>query len=160
MTRLEWGAAAVAGAALAFAVGRWTDPVQVEERTVEVVRHAVVTVTRVRTETVKAVQVRVVEREVRTPDGTVTVDRTTDSRTDERVTTDSGTTVAEKTDARREATVTPRLPDWRVSGMVGTGWPLAPIYGAHVERRILGPVTVGGWGLSSGVVGLSIGVEF
>lgn len=156
MTRLAWGSAAVAVVALAFAVGRFTAPVQVEERTIEVVKRAVITVTRVKTDTQTAT--KTVERVVYAPGGTVTIDRVIEAKTETHV--EDTSHVAEKTDAHAERVVTPKLPDWRVSALVGTGLPLVPIYGAHVERRILGPISLGAWGLSSGVVGLSVGVEF
>ena len=56
--------------------------------------------------------------------------------------------------------------DWRVAVMGGVDAPAAlrlevkPLVGALVERRILGPFSVGIWGLSSGVGGVAVGVEF
>lgn len=54
----------------------------------------------------------------------------------------------------------PRL-DWRVAGMlgydIGAG---AMVFGLSVERRILGPVHVGAWGLSDGAVGIVAGVAW
>lgn len=35
-----------------------------------------------------------------------------------------------------------------------------PIYGAHVSKEILGPITVGVFGLSNATVGLSVGLNF
>lgn len=52
------------------------------------------------------------------------------------------------------------LPSWRVSGLVGGRWGTGIEYGAHVERRLLGPIYVGAWGLSSGAVGVGLGVAF
>lgn len=51
------------------------------------------------------------------------------------------------------------LPDWRVSGLVGLSRQDL-VYGASIERRVLGPVHAGVWGLSSGAVGLSVGFDF
>lgn len=61
--------------------------------------------------------------------------------------------------------------DWMVAALVGTNvarlelQPLAPylkpvVLGVHVQRRILGPVHVGAYGLSDGSVGGSLGVAF
>lgn len=53
------------------------------------------------------------------------------------------------------------LPDWRLSGMVGLDIPGGhAVYGGSVERRILGPIHVGAWGLSTGALGVSAGVSF
>ena len=37
---------------------------------------------------------------------------------------------------------------------------LIPIYGVSLDRRIFGPVTVGGFGLTNGTIGISIGLSF
>jgi hypothetical protein len=70
----------------------------------------------------------------------------------------------------KEKIVTAEKPQWKVGPMVGvnlkelnvgqslTTGPLS--YGAHVERRIAGPVFVGAWGLSSGQAGVIVTVEF
>lgn len=55
------------------------------------------------------------------------------------------------------------LPDWRVTPMVGVNISNGfgqLVYGGEVQRRILGPVSVGAWGLSSGLVGVSASWEF
>lgn len=61
---------------------------------------------------------------------------------------------------RRVEVQTP-LPDWRVGAMVGVdlGGP-SVAYGAQIERRILGPIYVGAWGLSNGAGGVAIGIPF
>jgi hypothetical protein len=57
-------------------------------------------------------------------------------------------------------------PDWRVSALVGAdlgivdGDPPHLAFGAEVDRRILGPVSVGVWGLSTGAVGGAVSIEF
>lgn len=37
---------------------------------------------------------------------------------------------------------------------------LQPAYGMSISREILGPITVGAFGLTTGVVGVSIGINF
>lgn len=37
---------------------------------------------------------------------------------------------------------------------------LQPIYGASITKEVLGPITVGVWGLSSGTGGVSVGLSF
>lgn len=53
------------------------------------------------------------------------------------------------------------LPDWRVGALIGVDLSSpGPAYGLTVERRILGPIHVGAWGLSTGPVGISVGAEW
>lgn len=61
-------------------------------------------------------------------------------------------------------------PDWKLSPLVGLDIsrvmsnPTAPqsaiVLGGQVERRVLGPVSAGVWGLSNGNVGVAVTVEF
>lgn len=37
---------------------------------------------------------------------------------------------------------------------------ILPIYGLSVSKSLLGPITVGAFGLTNGVVGLSVGINF
>lgn len=54
----------------------------------------------------------------------------------------------------------PRL-KFNVSGLVGTDiHTLMPVYGVSVNKELLGPITIGVYGLTTGMVGLSIGVNF
>lgn len=152
----------------AFAIGRYTaaDP-DVHEVERVVYRDRVVEV--IKTVTVKqAAETRVVYRDrVRAPDGTVherEVERT-DTRATETAATD--TSRVEAHDATRETarTVTSAKPNWRVGVLAGAQMrfdplSLSPALGAHVERRILGPVWLGVWGLHAGTAGLSLSVEF
>lgn len=66
--------------------------------------------------------------------------------------------------AKRETSLvqTPAAPPrWRVEGLVGLELHgLQPVYGGQVSRRVLGPLWAGAWGLSSGVGGVSVGVEW
>lgn len=57
--------------------------------------------------------------------------------------------------------------DWRVSALAGADLrtvsmtaPPAWVLGGLVERRIVGPISLGAWGLSSGAAGLSLSLEF
>ena len=58
----------------------------------------------------------------------------------------------------------PVLRNWRVSPMVGVAFDAKPsfngvVYGAEVERRIIGPVWVGVWGAGNTTVGGMMGVK-
>ena len=66
----------------------------------------------------------------------------------------------------KEKIVEAQKPQWRAGPMVGYDlgrWSqpgLALSYGAMVERRVLGPVSIGVWGLSSAVAGVTATIEF
>ncbi len=59
-------------------------------------------------------------------------------------------------------TVVQAAPKWNVSGLVANDFRsvLKPVYGASVSKEVLGPITIGLWGLSSATVGVSVGVNF
>jgi hypothetical protein len=70
----------------------------------------------------------------------------------------------------REKLVLAGKPQWKITPMVGVnirdiqiaqGLTTGPLtYGGMVERRIIGPVFAGVWGLSSGQAGIAVTVEF
>jgi hypothetical protein len=71
----------------------------------------------------------------------------------ERTETKSEARADTLTDTTREGTtyrkVSAPIPDWRVAALVGAHVPqFAPVYGAHVQRRILGPLSLGVGSLS------------
>lgn len=49
-----------------------------------------------------------------------------------------------------------------VSALIGTEHirQLTPVYGLSVSKEILGPVTVGAWGMTNSSIGVSLGVNF
>lgn len=50
---------------------------------------------------------------------------------------------------------------WKANGLAGLDIPrAAPVYGGQVEYRVFGPFFVGGFGLTTGVVGVSGGISF
>lgn len=51
-------------------------------------------------------------------------------------------------------------PSWQVSALAGTNLQGQQAYGGMVQRRVFGNVHVGGWGLSSGMFGVSVGLSF
>lgn len=53
-------------------------------------------------------------------------------------------------------------PKTNVSLLVGaeTKLPIVPLYGISVTREVLGPITVGAFGMSNSTVGVSLGVDF
>ena len=117
---------------------------------------------------------------VTAPDGTKTdttlVDNTTDTDTkiDQEKTKEVKVFVDRVVEREVRVEVKANQPDWRVSALVGANAPLYPgllsgdqfdplkhiTYGVHVERRILGPFSLGRFGLTTGQVGVSAGLEF
>lgn len=125
------GIGLVAGAALTYYVFP-----QIEER--EVIKHEVVVQNRVRT------VIKTVER----PDGSK---ETTESREDNSTRTDAASSLKQKSSLKNwnaAALATVRLND------------LQPVYGALLQRRVLGPVFVGVLVRANGELGISLGMEF
>lgn len=144
-----------------FGIGRMNAIEQVEE-------HALVlTVKRERTvEKWKKAKDRIVYVERTTsPDGTVLEKRS--ERETERA--ELARDVEHRADTRAETSkVTTSRPDWRVTVQLGATWkepavrlgdtPL--VVGGSIERRIIGPFSLGAWGSTVGAAGLSVSGEF
>jgi hypothetical protein len=163
--------AAVGSIALAFLFGRFSAPTRTVERAVE---HTVYRDREVKVQEAAKVEIqeRVVFRDrtiIKRVDGTVI------QRDVERTDTGQATATATRQEETRveyrdrEVVKEKRVDapkDWSVALLVGSSLSLKPIglgpvvYGASVQRRIIGPVSVGLWGLSNGTGGLSAGVTF
>jgi len=96
-------------------------------------------------------------KEIVKPDGSKEIDTT--------VTDDSSTKKKEVVDDSKNSdskvTVEYVGGNLSISALVGFTIPgVAPVYGGHIQGRILGPFTTGIWGLSNGVVGVSFGLVF
>ncbi len=94
----------------------------------------------------------------------------TENATGDKTVTKSSKAVEQTQEAFKSATkeVTNAKPQWRVNLLAGVETfnlkapqLLGPVaLGVQVERRLIGPVWIGAFGLSSGSAGLSVGVEF
>lgn len=139
--------------ATAFATGRYTVPTKVvtEIKTVEVDKkdqhqdqkqddHKKTTI-------------------VEAPDGTKTTTVTDDSSTDTK--TDTKTVDSSSSDTYKSVTKESAV---TVMGLVGANASFSdlgtPVYGLSVTKPVLGPITIGVWGLSSKVGGLAVGLTF
>ncbi len=91
----------------------------------------------------------------------------TDNRKDvtdntQKTATDTSTKIQESS----TTTTSNPQPKWHVGAMAGVdikaalGGKVPMAYGGSVDYRVLGPVTVGGFGLTNGTVGLSVGLGF
>jgi hypothetical protein len=170
--RVHWRPFALAGAmGLAFAFGRFSAPTRTVEKSVEHVTYRDREV-KVREAAKVEVQEHVVYRDrtvIRWANGAV------EQRDVER--TDTGHSSAETTrqvetrvEYRDRETVKEKRvdapKDWSVAVLAGPQVSLKPLslgrvaFGAHVQRRVLGPISIGLWGLSTGTAGVSLGVTF
>jgi hypothetical protein len=67
-----------------------------------------------------------------------------------------------KTDSHTEQTVTPpKLNTLNLSVLAGIDLSRqTPVYGASVNKQLLGPITIGLFGLTNGTIGASVGLNF
>jgi len=157
--RAHWRKLAVAlGLVLAFAFGRAGRPLP-DVEVVELERERVVEVEVVRWMEAEA-KTRVVYRDRTTaPDGTTRDQSTTITTTDRAASSETGRTATQEMQRDLRRTETQRLPDWRVGALVGFDG--GPVYGAHVERRIAGPLSAGIWAHGPRLAGgVSLSLEF
>lgn len=130
--------------AAGYGIGRYAQPAKIEIKKEEVIKEV---------EVIKK-DVVIVEKEVKNPDGTVTT---------ERVITDKTQIDSKKeTTEKQSSIVSNKKADWKVSASVGAESLkfTQPVYGLHVERRILGPFFIGAYGMTNSNYGVSIGMEF
>lgn len=98
-------------------------------------------------------QVSVTEK---TPDGTTKTTTTIDTSTVKKVDTITDTDTHITQDV-----IPPKIDTLNVSILVGLDVSRqTPVYGASITKQVLGPITVGAFGLTNGSVGGSIGISF
>lgn len=137
---------------ISFAVGRWASPtktiietkvvtVEVEKKQTDIEQHKKVTIV-----------------DAKKPDGTET--KTT-------VITDDKDTKSSETDQKSSSETTKKETDRSSSKVtvsalaaLNISAPGVPIYGVAVTKPILGPLTVGIFGLSNSTAGVSVGLTF
>lgn len=99
----------------------------------------------------------------KTPDGTTKITTTTDTSTVKKVDTIKAETTKTVTDV-----IPPKVNTVNVSFLVGLDISRqTPVYGVSLTKQVLGPITIGAFGLNSSpiglpnsTIGLSIGVNF
>lgn len=138
------GALVLLGVALlAFASGRFLVPAKTVTKVVTVTKEV----------TVKDDNVKTVVQETDDPNGTITKTTTTVDLSTE--TTKDATTVA------ASETKTTEKPQWIVGAQLTPQQGIfGPVYGAEVQRRIIGPMFAGAFADTSSKVGLAVSVEF
>jgi hypothetical protein len=155
---------------LAFLGGRYTTPTKVVE-TERIVYQEKIVEKIVEKKVEVAAKTKVVYRTTTiTKEGEtkiVEVEKTekkTEKKTDSETNKDKEIV---KEDTRTKLTEYAR-PQWKVGALVGYDFsPVKPLdfahgltLGAHVERRLAGPIWVGVWAFHTGAVGASLSVEF
>lgn len=125
-----------------YGTGRYLQPAKIQIKKEEVIKEV---------EVIKK-DIRIVEREITRPDGTKEKERITEDKSQE-------STKKEK-DTKESTLIANKKPDWRVNGLAALNNDRNIVYGLQVERRILGPISVGAFGLTDTTVGLSVGIEF
>jgi len=148
---------AIVALAVAFAMGRYTAPVKVKTETqvVEVDKKTKDT----EVDRDKHKETKIVE--VNKPDGT--------KETTTTIVEDTNTNKKEKqtdllTETEKSSTEITRAGGFLyVQGLAGLdklSLSGRPIYGASVSKEVLGPISVGAWGLTNSTFGLSLGLRF
>jgi hypothetical protein len=184
---LSYLAVLVVGIAIGW--GMKPDQVRVEEkiRVEQVEKQVVVVKEQVRVEIVKVRDSQVLDKthtettETKSPDGTVVTKTIEDKNVDSVVHDRENTTEVKVVEVTKEVVVVktetvekiskPVLPDWRVGVLVGIQPVILPtpgipgyVYGAEIERRIVGPFSLGLFGTLDGhqqaTVGAKVGFEF
>lgn len=153
---------------LGAAFGRFTTPekVRVETKTVTVEVEKKQEQQKTNTDTDRDRHRETTTTEITKPDGTrevvthTTDDTKTDRHTDQVKNTDTESTKNESASTMKE--VTRGSSPVTVSALLGVKLSLSSpvVYGAAVSRPILGPVTVGAFGMSDATLGVSLGLTF
>lgn len=145
--------------ATAFVIGRYTVPekVKIETKIVEVEKKSTDSDVGVKTDKHKKVTITKTTK----PDGekTVTITKTDDDSSDVNVNNKQTTQTTTDKDTLKEITAAgSKLTISALAGFdLGT---MKPTYGASFTKPILGPITIGGFILSNGSCGGSLGLTF
>ncbi len=142
---------------VAFAFGRYSAPehVKIETKIVEIEKKVV------DTDTLRDRHREVVIKEIVKPDGTKEKVTTTveDSNTSRKTRTEEETS---RTENRSEEIT--RGSKVTLAALIGSPLRLnssfEPIYGGIISKPILGPITVGVWGMSNKTAGFALGLTF
>jgi hypothetical protein len=149
---------------VAYAVGRYTAPVKIKTETkiVEVNKKT----KKEKEDISKDRHKKTTIEEVTMPDGTrkKTTTITDDTEYDKKKT--SNETEKSKRTEKETKEVIKESSKLHLSGLFGANvsggiqQQITPIYGIAVSKDVLGPISIGGFGLTNGVVGISLGLNF
>jgi hypothetical protein len=155
----------------AVAVGRFTvaEKIKIEKQIVTVETKTEDKKQDTKSELDREKHKKIVTTEITKPDGTKESTTTTTEDTSTKQDRESDTTThdAEQLTQTVKETKTIERGQGRlsISALVGPSISFSsgvgPLnYGAHIQRNLIGPITVGIWGISSGIGGASIGLTF
>ena len=102
------------------------------------------------------------DKDTHTQTKTVTV-KEPDGKVETTTTTDTVITAKTTETKDVQTTVTPQKSKINVSAMAGYDFfhpSLQPTYGLSVSKELLGPITVGAFGLTNGTLGVTVGINF
>lgn len=172
MEELSQGVKATIVAVVIFiagaAVGRYTLPTKVVTKTETVTVEKEVIKTKEKNVTDTNKNRELVITETIKPDGTKIIEKHYINRDEIHSTSDrvNIATTESKTDTKSSSVVTNEKNDWNLSALVTTSHTDSDMlhgsmsYGVHVQRRIIGPFSVGAFGITNKTYGLSIGASF
>jgi hypothetical protein len=138
------GLSAMAALVLTFAAGRWSAPDHIVTKTVTVEKKTEDDVKHEKTTTV----------EVKQPNGTDTTTTVTTDDTEDKERDDTSISQTKETSKSSSKLTIAALAGVNVTS------PGTMIYGGSVSRGLIGPISIGVFGLSNGVGGASIGLSF
>lgn len=152
--------ALIATVVVSFCVGYWATPIKVktEIKTVTITKE----VEKKSTDDKKERHKKTTTTEVTHPDGTkeTTTVVTDDTDSESKTNTVSKSETSSKTDITKESTRSSSSVTLSALGGMSFSNLGVPIYGGSLTKPVLGPITIGVWGLSNGTGGVSLGLTF
>ena len=147
---------------VAFAFGRWSAPEKIKEvtKTVEVEKKLTQEEKDKQQNTHKKTKTVVVKNK----DGSETTTTETSEDTDINDKVNKVIADDKSKSTTQEKEITKSSSKTTLSAMYGLKFnftqPTLPIYGGSISREVLGPISIGLWGLSNGEGGASVGLSF
>jgi hypothetical protein len=161
--RVAIAAGALLALVAAYLGGRFSRAARVEERVKVETRTVTEWKDRIVYVEAKTEQRHTTTTATRKPDGTRTVVKVQDVRTDSGARLNAGSDGKSETAASSDASrVITAQPSWRLEGQAG--WsrlsPAPDIYGIGISRRVAGTLWVGGWARTDKTAGLGVALEW
>lgn len=151
-----------------LACGRFTTPSKVVTKTETVTVEKEVVKTKEKNVTDTNKNRELVVTETVKPDGTKIIEKHYINRDEIHSTSDkvNVATTESKTDTKSSTVTTNEKNDWNLSALVTSSHTDSDMfheslsYGVHIQRRIIGPFSIGAFGITNKTYGLSIGASF